>query len=93
MECKGMDSVENELQITPFKFRIMKKASFLVFSLVILVTTNSFGQTQKGLDLDGVALGNYFGNSVSMPDVNTVAIGAPYNSGGGTLAGHVRVYN
>lgn len=47
---------------------------------------------QKGADIDGEAAGDYSGASVSMPDTNTVAIGAAHNSGNGIDAGHVRVY-
>jgi len=44
---------------------------------------------RKGSDIDGEAADDISGNSVSMPDANTVAIGAPRN---GDYAGHVRVY-
>lgn len=47
---------------------------------------------QKGTDLDAEAAFDYFGYSVSMPDSNTVAIGAPYNDDSGTDAGHIRVF-
>ena len=47
---------------------------------------------QKGTDIDGEAAYNYSGYSVSMPDPNTVAIGADRNSGNGTWSGHVRIY-
>ncbi len=47
---------------------------------------------QKGADIDGEAGGDESGSSVSMPDANTVAIGAPYNSGSANFSGHVRVY-
>ena len=47
---------------------------------------------QKGVDIDGEAADDLSGRSVSMPDANTLAIGAPYNDGGGSGAGHVRVY-
>lgn len=47
---------------------------------------------QKGMDIDGEAFGNRSGFSVSMPDSNTVAIGAPYNIDNGRESGHVRVY-
>ena len=47
---------------------------------------------KKGADIDGEAGGDNSGYSVSMPDSNTVAIGAPYNDGTATDAGHVRVY-
>ena len=46
---------------------------------------------QKGGDIDGEAIGDGSGCSVSMPDANTLAIGAP-NNDGGSDAGHVRVY-
>ncbi|MGB0430618.1 MAG: T9SS type A sorting domain-containing protein [Bacteroidia bacterium] len=49
--------------------------------------------TQKGNDIDGEAEGDGSGRSVSMPDVNTVAIGADINGGNGRMAGHVRIYN
>lgn len=47
---------------------------------------------QKGLDIDGEAAYDESGFSVSMPNSNTVAIGAPFNSGNGTYSGHVRIY-
>ncbi|MEX1001189.1 MAG: T9SS type A sorting domain-containing protein [Crocinitomicaceae bacterium] len=47
---------------------------------------------QKGIDIDGEANSDLSGHSVSMPDSNTVAIGALYNDGNGTSSGHVRVY-
>jgi hypothetical protein len=50
--------------------------------------------TQVGADIDGEAAGDYSGISVSLSsDGNTVAIGAMYNDGNGTGAGHVRIYN
>lgn len=47
---------------------------------------------QKGEDIDGEAAGDFSGNAVSMPDSNTVAIGALQNDGNGSNAGHVRVW-
>jgi hypothetical protein len=47
---------------------------------------------QKGDDIDGEAPGDYSGFSVSMPDSNIIAIGAPQNDGSGKDAGQVRVY-
>ncbi len=46
---------------------------------------------QKGADIDGNKLGDLFGSSISMPDANTVAIGAPSSRGLNKL-GYVRVY-
>lgn len=48
---------------------------------------------QKGLDINGEAANDYSGYSVSMPDSNTVAIGAPSNADNGAGAGHVRIYS
>lgn len=53
----------------------------------------TYAQTQKGGDIDGETSYDYSGRSVSMPDANTVAIGAVGNGGGGKNAGHVRVYD
>jgi hypothetical protein len=65
----------------------------LIFTVTFLVFNNySYAQIQKGNDIDGEAAGDESGYSVSMPDSNTVAIGAPKNDGNGTDAGHVRVY-
>ncbi|MBK7885771.1 MAG: T9SS type A sorting domain-containing protein [Bacteroidetes bacterium] len=47
---------------------------------------------QKGIDIDGEAVNDFSGYSISMPDSNTVAIGATGNSGNGISAGHVRIY-
>lgn len=47
---------------------------------------------QKGVDIDGEIQGDESGWSVSMPDSNTVAIGAPENWDNGTVAGHARVF-
>ncbi len=60
--------------------------------LFLLVNTLSYGQFQKGTDIDGEFDNDRSGWSVSMPDANTVAIGAIYNSGNGAIAGHVRIY-
>lgn len=48
---------------------------------------------QKGNDIDGEAVGDESGHSVSMPDANTVAIGATHNSGSADSSGHVRIYS
>jgi len=45
---------------------------------------------QKGSDIDGEGADDYSGTSVSMPDSNTLAIGA---AGNASNAGHVRIYH
>jgi LPXTG-motif cell wall-anchored protein len=48
---------------------------------------------QVGSDIDGEAAFDVSGNSVSLSsDGSRVGIGAPYNVGGGSNPGHVRVY-
>jgi hypothetical protein len=48
---------------------------------------------QKGHDIDGEAAANFSGWSVSMPDENTVAIGARSNDGiGGIDCGQTRIF-
>ena len=49
--------------------------------------------TQLGADIDGEAGGDQFGQSVSLSSDGTiVAIGASFNDGTASNAGHVRVY-
>ena len=49
---------------------------------------------QVGADIDGEAAGDVSGIAVAISaDGNTVAIGAPGNSGNGTFSGHARIYN
>ena len=71
----------------------MKKTTTLllaIFSVVNICTAQNF--LQKGIDIDGEAAGDLSGWSVSMPDINTIAIGAPLNDGNGSKSGHVRIY-
>ena len=54
---------------------------------------NGISWIQQGQDIDGEAVDDWFGNSVSMNAVgDIVAIGAPNAGGNGNLAGHVRIY-
>ena len=49
--------------------------------------------TQIGQDIDGEAMNDHSGWSVSLSaDGSIVAIGAPYNDGNGDNTGHVRIY-
>ncbi|HMC02168.1 MAG TPA: T9SS type A sorting domain-containing protein [Flavobacteriaceae bacterium] len=60
---------------------------------VRIYTWNGSAWAQKGSDIDGETANNYSGFAVSMPDANTVAIGAYLNNNdGGFQAGHVRIY-
>jgi len=69
------------------------KTKLLLLVLASLFSVSFIAQIQIGTDIDGEAASDKSGISVSMPDMNTVAIGAPYNNNGnGIDAGHVRVY-
>ena len=57
---------------------------------VQIYTWNGTRWAQKGGDLWGESSGDESGYSISMPDKNTIAIGAPNNGNG---KGHVRVYS
>ena len=55
---------------------------------------NGSAWVQAGVDIDGEATGDRSGDlAISMPDLNTVAIGGMYNDGNGSNSGHVRVYS
>lgn len=75
----------------------MKKITLVLltgfFWCFIVNIANCHAQIQKGIDIDGEAADDYSGWTVCMPDVNTLAIGAPLNDATGSNAGHVRVYN
>ncbi|MCB9312246.1 MAG: T9SS type A sorting domain-containing protein [Lewinellaceae bacterium] len=47
---------------------------------------------QKGQTIVGESAGDRCGSSVSMPDANTIAIGAYQNGGNGPQSGHVRIF-
>ena len=65
----------------------------LLILLLVALTKSSSTWGQLGQDIDGEALNDRTGRSVSLSsDGNTVAIGAFYNDGNGTSAGHTRVY-
>jgi hypothetical protein len=56
------------------------------------VTPNRW--TQRGSDIDGEAVSDNSGFSVSISsNGNTLAVGGPYNDGTGVDAGHVRLYD
>ena len=56
-------------------------------------TESASAWTQVGADIDGEERRDRFGHSVSLScDGNTVAVGAPYNGGGGDYNGHVRIF-
>jgi hypothetical protein len=60
---------------------------------VRVFTWNGSAWLQRGADIDGEAAGDQSGWSVSLSsDGQTVAIGARFNDGSGSNAGHVRVY-
>ena len=70
-------------------------AGFLVAAPTAIPTSASAETiiSQLGIDIDGEAAGDQSGYSVSLSsDGTTVAIGAIYNDGSASNAGHVRIY-
>ena len=68
----------------------------VIFLLICVIGVNNlcYAQwNQLGLDIDGEAANDKSGRSSLSADGLTVAIGAALNDGGGTDAGHVRVYS
>lgn len=66
------------------------KLNIVISSIVLcLFSSIIFAQTQKGADIDGEADFDQSGVNISMPNNNTIAIGAIGNN---SDAGHVRVY-
>lgn len=53
---------------------------------------NGSSWIQKGLDLNGEAVSDKYGNTVCMPDDSTIAVGGHGNDGNGGVSGHVRVF-
>lgn len=74
------------------KTQFNNKAILLLTISTLLISLNSIAQVKKGNTIFGEAAHDNSGFSVSMPDANTIAIGAYYNEGTGQDAGHVRVY-
>ncbi len=69
------------------------KNILIISSLVVSQTASAQARTQQGSDSDGEAAWDGSGYSVSLSsDGSTVAIGAMYNDGNGSNAGHVRIY-
>jgi len=65
----------------------------LLYSNHDIFINSSNEWSQLGSDIDGEAADNYSGISVSLSaDGTIVAIGAPFNDGTGSNAGHVRIY-
>ncbi len=67
--------------------------------ILVLLVVSLFGlyglsaQTQLGTDIDGEAVNDQSGNSVSLStDGSVLAIGATGNDANGNLSGHVRIY-
>lgn len=65
---------------------------FYILLLILVFPFTSLSQTQKGLDIVGENINDFFGTAVCMPNENTIAVGGINNNGNGTNAGHVRIY-
>lgn len=72
---------------SPFSSSILNQSG-----QVRIFTWKNNSWSQKFSNINGEDEGDWLGNSVSMPDTNHVGAGAPFNSGLGNVAGHVRIY-
>lgn len=71
---------------------IISRLNFCAFAMAFWTTTGFAQSVQRGSDLDSPELSaTQFGTSVSMPDDNTIAIGAPGLGGNGGVV--VQVWN
>ena len=69
------------------------KTIVLLLTAMLCLVQGAVAQIQLGQDIDGEAVGDWSGASVSLSaDGNRVAIGAPNNDGNGDGSGHVRIY-
>jgi hypothetical protein len=73
-------------------FKNQKMKNFILLSLFIVFSKVNVAQTQKGQSILGEASGDNSGSCVSMPDPQTIGIGAWGNTANGNLSGHARVY-
>ncbi|HBH05727.1 MAG TPA: hypothetical protein DDX92_03895 [Flavobacteriales bacterium] len=64
-----------------------------ILGSVRIYAWNGTAWIQKGMEINGETAGDYSGWSISMPNANTLAIGAPWNDGNGSRAGHVRIFD
>lgn len=65
----------------------------LFMTALSLISDPVSAQTPIGQGIPGEAGNDQCGNSVSMPDKNTLAVGAWRNDGAGNSAGHARVFD
>ncbi|MCF8372897.1 MAG: T9SS type A sorting domain-containing protein [Bacteroidales bacterium] len=71
----------------------MKYFLFIIMILVLSMGSTAQDWSQIGSDIDGEAVGDDSGISVSLSsDGNSVAVGAHFNDGNGSNSGHVRIY-
>lgn len=85
---------ENKLQNDTIKMKVKNNLFYsgFCFAILLFVSLSSFAQTQIGQDINGEEDSDLSAVSVSMPDANTVGIGAFRNDGNGQHSGHVRVF-
>jgi hypothetical protein len=89
----GISNIERELNMTILALiypgNLIKP---IIYTAIHLLAASAWAQTQIGADIDGELAYDYSGWCVSMPDSQTIAIGAVNNNGSGPDAGHVRIF-
>lgn len=74
-------------------FKPNLNASIVLLLLLSIVNNYVYAQIQLGPSIIGEAANDQCGNSVCMPDNNTIAVGGWRNDGFGNSAGHARVFD
>lgn len=74
-------------------FRTNNISSTILLFVLSIVNNYVHAQIQMGPSIIGEAANDQCGNSVCMPDNNTIAVGAWRNDGFGNSAGHARVFD
>jgi hypothetical protein len=82
----------NFLALSGYQKHLSHSVKIIHTAMVLLFSFAGNAQSQKGADIDGEAMSDKSGYSVSMPDSSTMAIGAIYNDDNGLESGHVRVH-
>ena len=94
----SFNSRHNKSLLRPF-FAMLSASSLALIGVIAIpaATETVSAETvinQLGVDIDGEAVNDQSGSSAALSsDGSRVAVGAPYNDGNGTDAGHVRIYD
>jgi hypothetical protein len=82
-----------KIYFTLYKVLNRKIMKYLLLFMLTFCCSTIFAQTQVGSDIEGEAIEDFSGESVSLSSDGTrMAIGAVFNDGNGVSSGHVRIF-